>query len=129
MLTAAVSNVAKVVREGYEGAEVLGIHFEGPYLDQVFKGAQPEQYCVKPDVEQFKRYYEASDHLIKIMTMACEHDEDFKLTKFCVDHGIVVSQGHSGATFEEARLAIANGAKSMTHVFNGMSNFSIVNQV
>lgn len=123
VLTAAVSNVAKVVREGYEGAEVLGIHFEGPYLDQVFKGAQPEQYCVKPDVEQFKRYYEASDHLIKIMTMACEHDEDFKLTKFCVDHGIVVSQGHSGATFEEARLAIANGAKSMTHVFNGMSKF------
>lgn len=123
VLTAAVSNVAKVVREGYEGAEVLGIHFEGPYLDQVFKGAQPEQYCVKPDVEQFKRYYEASDHLIKIMTMACEHDEDFKLTKFCVDHEIVVSQGHSGATFEEARLAIANGAKSMTHVFNGMSKF------
>lgn len=123
VLTKAVANVAKVVRDGYEGAEVLGIHFEGPYLDQVFKGAQPEQYCVKADVEQFKRYYEASDHLIKVMTMACEHDENFELTKFCVNHGIVVSQGHSGATFEEARLAIANGAKSMTHVFNGMSKF------
>lgn len=123
VLTKAVANVAKVVRDGYEGAEILGIHFEGPYLDQVFKGAQPEQYCVKPDVEQFKRYYEASDHLIKVMTMACEHDDDFALTKYCVDHGIVVSQGHSGATFEEARLAIANGAMSMTHVFNGMSKF------
>lgn len=123
VLTAAVKNVAKVVRDGYEGAEILGIHFEGPYLDQVYKGAQPEQYCVKPDVEQFKRYYEASNHLIKIMTMACEHDDDFALTKFCVDHGIVVSQGHSGATFDEASMAVANGAKSMTHVFNGMSKF------
>ena len=123
VLTNAVKNVAKVVRYGYEGAEILGIHFEGPYLDQVFKGAQPEQYCVKPDVEQFKRYYEASDHLIKVMTMACEHDDDYALTKFCVDHGIVVSQGHSGATFDEAGLAIANGAMSMTHVFNGMSKF------
>ena len=66
VLTKAVKNVAEVVKEGYEGAEILGIHFEGPYLDQVYKGAQPEQYCVKPDVEQFKRYYEASNHLIKI---------------------------------------------------------------
>ncbi len=123
VLTAAVANVAKVVEEGYEGAEILGIHFEGPYLDQEYKGAQPEQYCVKPDVEQFQRYYEASHHLIKIITVACEHDEDFALTKYCVQHGIVVSQGHSSATYEQAKLAIANGAGSMTHVFNGMTKF------
>ena len=43
VLTKAVANVAKVAEEGYEGAEILGIHFEGPYLDQVYKGAQPEQ--------------------------------------------------------------------------------------
>lgn len=123
VLTAAVKNVAKVVEDGYEGAEILGIHFEGPYLDQVYKGAQPEQYCVKADLEQFKRYYEASNHLIKVVTMACEHDENFELTKFLRSHDIVVSQGHSGATFEEAKLAIANGANSMTHVFNGMTKF------
>ena len=42
VLTKAVANVAKVVEEGYEGAEILGIHFEGPYLDMKYKGAQPE---------------------------------------------------------------------------------------
>ena len=52
VLTNAVKNVAKVVEEGYEGAEILGIHFEGPYLDQVYKGAQPEQYCVKLAAER-----------------------------------------------------------------------------
>lgn len=123
VLTNAVKNVAKVVREGYEGAEILGIHFEGPYLDQVYKGAQPEQYCVKPDLEQFKRYWEASDHLIKVITMATEHDDNYELTHFCVDNGIVVSQGHSGATYEEALLGVANGAMSMTHVYNGMTKF------
>ena len=123
VLTNAVKNVAKVVEEGYEGAEILGIHFEGPYLDQVYKGAQPEQYCVKPDLEQFKRYLAASNNLIKIVTMACEHDDNFELTKFLRANGIVCSQGHSGATFEQARLAIANGANSMTHVFNGMTKF------
>lgn len=123
VLTKAVENVAKVVREGYEGAEVLGIHFEGPYLDRVYKGAQPEQYCIYPDVEQFKRYYEASDHLIRLITLAPEHDHNFELTHFCVDHGIRVNMGHSSATYEEACMGIANGATGMTHVYNGMSPF------
>ena len=43
------------MEEGYEGAEILGIHFEGPYLNKAHKGAQPEEYCVKPNIEQFKR--------------------------------------------------------------------------
>lgn len=124
VLTKAVKNVAKVVEDGYEGAEILGIHFEGPYLDQSYKGAQPEQYCIDADLEQFKRYEKASNHLIKIITVACEHDKDFKLTEYCTSKGIVVSQGHSSATFDEAVMAIAHGAKSMTHVYNGMSAYN-----
>lgn len=123
VLTKAVANVAKVVRDGYEGAEILGIHFEGPYLDMVYKGAQPEEHIVKPNVEQFKRYQKAADGLIKIITMATEQDDDFALTKYCAETGVAVSIGHSAATFEDAAMAIANGAKSMTHIFNGMTPF------
>lgn len=121
VLTKAVANVARVVKEGYEGAEIVGIHFEGPYLDMKYKGAQPEQCIVAPNVEQFERYQQAANGLIKIITMACEKDPDFRLTKYCHDHGVVVSIGHSAATYEEAAMAIANGAQSMTHVFNGMT--------
>ena len=60
VLTNALKNVAKVVNDGYEGAEILGVHFEGPYLDMKYKGAQPEQYIVKPTIEQFKKYQEAA---------------------------------------------------------------------
>lgn len=123
VLTKAVKNVAQVVEEGYEGAEILGIHFEGPYLDMVYKGAQPEQCIVKPDVEQFKRYQKAANGLIKIITMATEQDDDFALTRYCVENDVRVSIGHSAATFDEAALAIANGATSMTHIFNGMTGF------
>ena len=123
VLIAALKNVAHIVDKGYEGAEVLGIHLEGPYLNKNFKGAQPEQYCVQSNIEQFQRYWKASGHLIKIITMACERDTDYILTRFCVQNGIVVSQGHSGASAEEATMAIANGASSMTHVYNGMSPF------
>ena len=124
VLTNAVSNVAKVVEEGYEGAEILGIHFEGPYLNKAHKGAQPEEYCVKPNIEQFKRYHKAAHGLIKYITMAVENDEDYALTKYCSQNNVVVSIGHSNATYEQAVQAYAHGARSMTHVYNAMTPFT-----
>lgn len=124
VLTNAVSNVAKVVEEGYEGAEILGIHFEGPYLNKAHKGAQPEEYCVKPNIEQFKRYQKAAHGLIKYITMAVENDEDFALTKYCSQNNVVVSIGHSNATYEQAVQAYGHGARSMTHVYNAMTPFT-----
>ena len=124
VLTAAVTNVADVMEGDYQGAEILGIHFEGPYLDMVYKGAQPEQYIVKPTIEQFQHYQEAARGHIKYITMATETDEDFALTRYCAQHGVTVSIGHSAATYEQAVMAWANGARSMTHVYNGMSPFN-----
>lgn len=123
VLEKAVTNVAAVVEEGYEGAEILGIHFEGPYLDMEYKGAQPPEAIAHPSVEQFKRYQEAAKGLIKYITLATEHDPDFTLTKYCRETGVVVSMGHSSATFDQAMLGIANGATSMTHVYNGMTPY------
>ena len=124
VLTAAVANVAKVMESSYEGAEILGIHFEGPYLDMKYKGAQPEQYIVKPTIEQFCHYQEAARGHIRYITMATETDEDFALTHYLSEHGVTVSIGHSAATYEQAVMAYANGARSMTHVYNGMSPFN-----
>ena len=123
VLTKAVANVAQVVREGYEGAEILGIHFEGPYLDMDYKGAQPPEAIAVPTVEQFSMYQEAADGLIRYITLAPEHDPDFALTKHCRETGVVVSMGHSSATYEQALMAVANGATSMTHVYNGMTPY------
>ena len=123
VLTKAVANVAAVVEDGYEGAEILGIHFEGPYLDMDYKGAQPPEAIAQPSVEQFQMYQKAARGLIRYITLAPEHDKDFALTKYCRSTGVVVSMGHSSATYEQALMGIANGAVSMTHVFNGMTPF------
>ena len=123
VLSKAVANVARVVEEGYEGAEILGIHFEGPYLDMEYKGAQPPEAIAKPTVEQFRMYQEAAHGLIKYITMAPEHDPEFALTRYCSSHGVVVSMGHSSATYDQALMGIANGAMSMTHVYNGMTPY------
>lgn len=120
VLTAALKNVAAVVEEGYEGAEILGVHFEGPYLDMEFKGAQPPEAIAAARVEQFRSYQEAAKGLIKYITIAPEHDEGFALTRYCRETGVVVSMGHTSASYEQAMLGIANGATSMTHVYNGM---------
>lgn len=124
VLTAAVANVAKVMEEGYEGAEILGIHFEGPYLDMKYKGAQPEEHIVRPTIQQFERYQAAAKGNIRYVTMATETDEDFALTRYLADRGIVVSIGHSAATYEQACMAFANGAQCLTHVYNGMTPFN-----
>lgn len=116
VLTNAVANVADVMEGSYEGAEILGIHFEGPYLDMKYKGAQPPEYIAKPSVEQFKHYQQAARGHIRYVTLAPEHDEGFALTHYLTEHGVVVSIGHSAATYEQAVMAYANGARSMTRV-------------
>ena len=124
VLLKAVANVRSVMDSGYEGAEILGIHFEGPYLDMKYKGAQPPEAIVAPSVEEFKEYQEACDGRIRVITLAPEHDPDFALTRYASSHGTVVSMGHSRATAEEALLAVANGASSVTHTYNAMSPFT-----
>lgn len=123
VLEKAVANVAAVVNDGYEGAEILGIHFEGPYLNMNYKGAQPPEAIAKPSVAQFQDYQKAARGKIKYVTLAPELDEGFALTRHCKKTGVVVSMGHSGATYEQALMGIANGATSMTHVYNGMTAY------
>lgn len=123
VLKKALKNVAKVVKEGYEGAEVLGVHFEGPFLDMDYKGAQPPEAIQVPTIDAFKAYQEAAEGLIKYITIAPEHDQNFELIHYLCEHNVVVSMGHSSATYEEAIMAIANGATSMTHVYNGMTPY------
>lgn len=123
VLEKALANVAKVAASNYEGAEILGVHFEGPYLDMEYKGAQPPEAIAKPTVKQFKRYQECAKGLIKYITIAPEHDEDYELIRYLHDSGVVVSMGHSSLSYESALVAVANGVTSMTHVYNGMTGY------
>ena len=121
VLIKAVHEVSEVKKENPKGAEILGIHFEGPYLNVKHKGAQPEEYIVKGSIEEFKQYQDACDNLIKIITLAPENDDDFTLIKYCADTGVRVSIGHTDTTYDTAMLALANGARGFTHTYNGMT--------
>ncbi len=119
----ACREVAEVKKEDPEGAKILGIHLEGPYIDAQYRGAQYEKFIAKSSVEEFKEWQEASGGIVKIITVATEHDENFELTRYCAEHGICVSIGHTGTDYDTAMLALANGAKGFTHTYNGMTGF------
>lgn len=116
----ALKNIAMVKNQRHTGAEIIGIHLEGPFLDQEYKGMHKSEYIRVPSVEEFIDYQGASDNLIRYLTVACEHDKDYSLIRYASRNGVTVSIGHSGANFENAMLALANGATSFTHSFNAM---------
>lgn len=121
VLTKAARNVLEVSKMDYKGARILGINFEGPFLDVNHCGAQPVPCIVKPDIEEFKRFQKACNNMILIITLAVEKDKDYEMTRELAKNGVIVSVGHSGATYDEAVMAFANGARSMTHTFNAMT--------
>lgn len=120
----ALKNIADVQKENPEGAKILGIHFEGPYISSDYKGAQNQENIVVPRIEEFKEYEEASNHLIQIVTLASECDPNHEFIRYLASKNIHASLGHSNATYNEVLEAIKDGADSFTHVFNAMSGFN-----
>ncbi len=109
--------------EQTEGACVQGINMEGPFFSMAKKGAQNPDYIRDPDVEMFKRLYQASGENILLADVAPELPgaETFvkEISKLCT-----VSIGHTNGTAETTRMALNNGASHCTHLYNGMPGFS-----
>ena len=127
-MTQSVENITKAMqavkeyREGeHDGARVVGIHLEGPFIAAAYKGAQPLEYVAVPDVETFKAYNEASGNAIKIVTLAPEVEGAQELIKYLSENGIVASIGHTGAKCANIEKAIANGASNVTHTYNAQT--------
>lgn len=101
------------------GANVAGVHLEGPFINRIRKGAQPEEHILAPEKEQFVKFQQAAKEGIRVVTLAPELDED-ALVEHLKDNGVTVSMGHSDATFQEANAAFQAGVSQVTHLFNGM---------
>ena len=100
------------------GAEVLGIHLEGPFISTKHIGAQPLEYVAKPEISVFDKYNNASGNAIKIVSLAPEVDGASELIKHLDQNGVVASAGHTDAGYEDVKKAISSGLKNITHTFN-----------
>ena len=121
-MRSAMDTISQAAKDQTE-ARILGIHLEGPYLNPDYAGAQDRQYIRRPEITDFERLYRDHEDLIRIVTVAPESDKDHALIRFCRDHGIVVSVGHSAADYAEVTDAVKDGAGSITHTFNRQSPF------
>ncbi|MFP5108728.1 N-acetylglucosamine-6-phosphate deacetylase [Neobacillus sp. C211] len=114
-----IKNVKEVA--GKEpGAQLIGLHIEGPYLNVKRKGMQNERYLRHPDLDEIKSIIETSGSLLKMVTLAPELPGGLEMIRFLKGKGIIAAIAHSDATYQEAKLAFQSGASHVTHCFNGM---------
>lgn len=128
MITMATNSIDKFIR-GLEvareyrtngGKGLLGVHLEGPYINPAKKGAHLEKFIKTPTIEEIDLLLQKGKDIFKMMTLAPE-----RCDRACIErlqhNGIIVSAGHSNATYEEAIDGFYQGIPAATHLFNAMS--------
>ncbi len=103
------------------GATHLGVHLEGPFISAKFKGAQPEDYIVKPSIAVFDEYYEKSFGTVKQVSLAPELDDNCNLIRYLHNLDVVASLGHSNAKYEDIEKAVKSGLTCVTHTYNAQT--------
>jgi N-acetylglucosamine-6-phosphate deacetylase len=118
---AALGSTLAVMRSPVEGAAVLGIHLEGPFLNPRFKGMQHEEYLLTPDAAILSELLDAGGGAARRVSLAPELPGADALIDLAVQRGIAVSIAHTGATYDQALAAMRRGARHVTHCFNAMT--------
>ncbi len=110
-------------RKGGEGADVLGINMEGPFISRQKKGAQDEAHMIPCSLEVFRRFQAAAEGLVRYIAVAPEEPGALAFVEQ-MHGGVTVSVGHTNATYEQARAAFERGASHAIHLYNAMSPFT-----
>ena len=116
-LLEAIRNVASY-QPAPDAAVPLGVHVEGPYLNEARKGAQPAHHLRNPDPDEYRKLIATG--WIKLMTVAPELEGAGELIRYGVENGVEFAVGHSVASYEIMQEAIKYGLRQATHTFNGM---------
>lgn len=128
-MTQSVENIERALKavnqyineKNNNGATLLGVHLEGPFISPKHVGAQPLEYVQSPSVEAFKVYEKASGDNIKMVSLAPEMEGATELIKYLVSKNIVASIGHTGATYNNVEKAVAVGLSNVTHTYNAQT--------
>ncbi|HCL83695.1 MAG TPA: N-acetylglucosamine-6-phosphate deacetylase [Chitinophagaceae bacterium] len=99
---------------------LLGLHLEGPWISPAKKGAHLEAFIKKPTRDEVMLLLEKGKGIVKMITLAPEQCDD-EIIQLLLDHGIIVSAGHSNAAYSRAKQTFQMGIPAATHLFNAMS--------
>ena len=113
-------NAAAHRRKNTGGAELVGVHLEGPFLSMAKKGAQNADYLHAPDIAMLRRLQASAEGCVRLVTAAPEEAGALEFIRAAAEAGIAVSVGHTVADYDTAKAAFAVGADHVTHLYNGM---------
>lgn len=126
-MTAAVAHIEKTllaVREyrarPQQGATMLGVHLEGPFISTKKAGAQEAAHILSPNIKQLAAWQTLSGNAIRLVTLAPELQDSGTLIDYLKQHHMIAAMGHSDATYAETLTAIQQGCNYVTHLFNAM---------
>ena len=103
-------------------SHLLGIHLEGPFFASESKGGHPEECLRSPNIELFDHWQDLSRGHIRILTIAPELSGAEALVRHAAEQGVIVSLGHHMADASSVKRAVNAGARSCTHLGNGIAN-------
>jgi N-acetylglucosamine-6-phosphate deacetylase len=104
-------------------SQIIGLHLEGPFLNPSECGALDAKAFIEPTEYKFQELTEGFEDIVKIITIAPEIKGATSLIRNMSSMGIIVSMGHSDATYTEAETGFQAGANGITHIFNAMRGF------
>lgn len=119
-IIAALNTVRSLKEESktWDGAEIIGVHAEGPFINPSKKGAQAEENILAPDAD----FILENADIITSVTIAPEMDNDHQcIKKLAAESDVLISMGHTGANYEQAVSAVKDGVAHTTHLFNAMT--------
>lgn len=119
-VTASASDVRAALANLPDDPMILGFHLEGPFISPEFPGAQPQEFIVDPPLELSVWDAILGDPRLRVVTLAPELPHALELISRFMQQGVIVSMGHTNATYEEARRGFEFGAAHATHMFNAM---------
>ena len=118
---AAVRGVKEAMLAAGPGANIAGVHMEGPFLSEKYKGAQDARANQLPSMENFRRLTDGVQEIVRLITLAPELPGAETFIRAAAAQGIRISAGHSDASYETMESALDWGLSQVTHLFNGMN--------
>lgn len=119
----AISAIKEATINGTDGANIIGVHLEGPFINSNMLGAHVKDYIQAPSVKIFASIIGDNIDLIKSITLAPEIPGSIDIIKYLSTKGIIISLGHSKGTYKEAIEGIKAGISHSTHLYNAMAPY------
>jgi N-acetylglucosamine-6-phosphate deacetylase len=120
-MLAAIRHLARARRELPHGNAIAGIHVEGPFIspEDGPRGAHPREHVRPPDLDEYRRWQEAAEGTIRMVTLSPEWPGSARFIETITGDGVVAAIGHLNATPQQIEDAVRAGARISTHLGNG----------